>query len=95
MKTFRKLYYKIVTLFCLISTFILMINLNKSGIGYSCFYLFAGVLCFGSWSVGKEEIDPDKPIRNILLLLAWSLLGFGIMAMGIIALNVETQTTVY
>ena len=56
--------------------------------------MFVGLLCFGSWSIGKEEIDPDKPIRNILLLLMWSLLGFGMMATGIAALidSVENYT---
>lgn len=91
MKIFRKLYYKLVTLLCLVSTFILLINFEKGGIGYGVFYLFTGALCFGSWSVGKEEIDPDKPIRNVLMLLAWSFLGFGIMAMGIVSLNVDPK----
>ena len=86
MLAFRKLYYKIVTLICLVSTFVFVFSMDKTGVGYGCFYIIVGLLSFGSLSIGKEEFDADKPIRNILLLLAWSLLGFSIMAMGIMAL---------
>ena len=86
MEIFRKLYYKIVTLFCMISTFAISFNTETMGIGYGCFCILVGLMYFGSFSVGKEQINPDKPIRNILLLLLWSLLGFGVMSMGILAL---------
>lgn len=87
MEKFRKLYYKLVTLFCLFATFFYLFSMDKRGVGYGCFYIFVGLLSFGSLSIGKEEIDPDKPIRNILFFLAWSLLGFGIMSMGILAMR--------
>ena len=45
--------------------------------------MFAGVICFGSLSVGKEMIDPEKTIRNILQFFVWALLGFGMMSVGI------------
>ncbi len=83
MEVFRKLYYKLTILSCIIVTFIFMLNAEKGGIGYACLYIFAGLLCFGCWSIGKEQIDPNKVIRNILLLLLWSLLGFGMMAIGV------------
>ena len=86
MEKFRKLYYKLSILFCFIATFLFLCNVEESGIGYGCFYMFVGLICFGSLSIGKEKIDPDKPIRNILLFLVWSLLGFGMMATGIAAL---------
>ena len=70
----------------MISTFAISFNTETMGIGYGCFCILVGLMYFGSFSVGKEEIDPDKPIRNILLLLLWSLLGFGVMSMGILAL---------
>ncbi len=93
MEIFRKLYYKIVTLFCMISTFVISFNTETMGVGYGCFCILVGLLYFGSFSVGKQEIDPDKPIRNILLLLLWSLLGFGIMAMGILAIIGTPENT--
>jgi hypothetical protein len=48
--------------------------------------MFVGLLCFGSWSIGKEKVDPDQPIRNILLLLVWSILGFAMVTTGIASL---------
>lgn len=86
METFRKLYNKLTILFCLITTFIFMINSEAGGIGYACLYIFAGLLCFGVWSIGRKEIDPEKIIRTILLLLLWSMLGFGMMAIGVASL---------
>jgi hypothetical protein len=86
MENFRKIYYKIVTLFCVIATFSIAVDSESLGIGKACFCIFVGMLYFGSFSIGKENIDPDKTVRNVLLLLLWSLLGFGIMAMGITAL---------
>ena len=86
MKSFRRLYYKLSTLFCIVATFVYLLNMDKGGVGYAILYMFAGFLCFGSLSIGKEDIDPEKPIRNILLFLAWSLLAFGITSMGIAAL---------
>ena len=83
MKLFRRLYYKIVTLFCIISMFVILFSADNVGTGKGCFCVLTGLLCFGSWSIGKETIDPDKPIRNIFKLLLWSLLGFGIMSIGI------------
>ncbi len=84
MSLFRKYYYKIITLFCTISMFSLVFNAEgSSGIFVGCFCIITGLLSFGSWSIGKEEIDPEKPIRNIFALLLWSLLGFGIMSLGI------------
>lgn len=94
MKIFRKLYYKLMLLACIVATFAFLFNVEGTGIGYGCFYMFVGLLCFGSRSIGKEEVDPDKPIRNILLLLVWSLIGFGMMSTGIAALvdKVENET---
>ena len=86
MENFRKLYYKLAILFCFAATFVFMCNVDESGIGYGCFYMFVGLICFGSLSIGKEKIDTDKTIRNILLFFVWSLLGFGMMATGIAAL---------
>ena len=77
-------------LICMIATFAFLFNIEADGIGYGIFYMFVGLLCFGSWSIGKEEIDPDKPLRNILALLVWSFIGFGMTATGIAAL-VSTQ----
>ena len=87
MRKFRRLYYKISTLFCLVATFMFLFNMDQTGVGYGCVYILAGLVSFGSWSIGKEEIDPEKPIRNIFVLLVWSLLGFGMMAMGITTLK--------
>ncbi len=86
METFRKFYYKLVTLFCIITTFVFMLDTEASGIGYGCLYIIAGLLCFGAWSIGREQIDPEKFVRTLLLLLAWSMLGFSMMAIGITAL---------
>ncbi len=86
MNMFRKLYYKLTTLFCFFATFSALFNLEEAGIGYACLYIFVGVLCFGTLPVGKREFNPKKPVRNILLLLVWALLGFGIMAVGIACL---------
>ena len=86
MEKFRKIYYKITLIVCMASTFVYLFNVEGSGIGYGCFYMLIGLLCFGSWAIGKETIDPDKPIRNILALLLWSLVGFGMMATGVVAL---------
>ena len=86
MEMFRKIYYKLMLLVCLVATFAYLFNVEGKGVGYGCFYMLVGLLCFGSWSIGKEEIDPDKPIRNILALLLWSLVGFGMMATGLAAL---------
>ena len=86
MRMFRKLYYKLTTLACLIAMFGFLFNMDKAGIGYGCLYILIGLLSFGTLSIGKEEFDTEKPIRNILLFLAWSLLGFGITAVGIATL---------
>lgn len=86
MEMFRKLYYKLVTLICIVATFAFLFNMGENSVVYGCLYMFAGLLCFGSWSIGKEEIDPDQPIRNILLLLLWSMLGFGMVTTGIASL---------
>ena len=86
MKVFRRFYYKVMTLFCMFTTFSFVFNMEKTGVGNACFYIFVGVLCFGALSVGKEEFDPEKPVRNVLLLLGWSFLGFGITAIGILCL---------
>ena len=83
METFRKIYNKLTILFCLIITFVFMVNMEEGGIGYACLYIFAGLVCFGAWSIGREQIDPKKLIRSILLLFLWSLLGFGMMAIGV------------
>ena len=92
MEMFRKLYYKLATLLCFISTFVIVFNIESGSTGYAIFCIFVGLVCFGSWSVGKAEIDPDKPIRNILLLLLWSMLGFGITAIGVTALISEKSS---
>ena len=92
MNVFRKFYYKILILFALASTFSFLFNGDSVGIGFGCFYVFTGILCFGALSIGRAEIDPEKIIRNILLFLLWALLGFGIMAMGIVALMGSEQT---
>lgn len=86
MNKFRKLYNKLTILFCLITTFVFMLNEEKGGVGFACLYIFAGLLCFGVWSIGREHIDPDKVIRTLLLLFLWSMLGFGMMAIGITSL---------
>ncbi len=91
MEKFRKLYYKIVTLFCVIATFAMAVNSDSMGVVKACLCIFVGVLYFGSFAVGKENIDPDKPIRNVLLLLLWSLLGFGMMSLGITAIYDPTK----
>ena len=83
MTMFRKLYYKLVTLFCMIASFFLMFDNEEVVIFKGCFCIFVGFLSFGSWAIGKETINPDKPLRNILMLLLWSLIGFGIMTIGI------------
>lgn len=93
MRVFRRLYYKFITLFCIFTTFSFVFNMDKAGMGYACFYIFVGLLCFGSLSVGKEEFDPDHPVRNILLLLGWSLLGFGITSMGVLCLIEKPENT--
>ena len=85
-KFFRRLYYKLATLFCIVATFVYLLNMDKGGIGYAILYMFAGFVCFGSLSIGKEDLDPEKPIRNVLLFLGWSLIAFGIIAMGIASL---------
>ncbi len=87
MEVFRKLYNKLTILFCIITTFIFLINGENGGVGYACLYIFAGLLCFGVWSIGRENINPEKIIRNIFVLLLWSMLGFGMMAIGIISLG--------
>ena len=91
MEIFRKIYYKAVTLICIISMFVILFNMENVGIAQGVFCIISGLLCFGSWSVGKEEIDPDKPIRNILKLMVWSLIGFGTMSMGISFLINDTE----
>lgn len=63
--------------------FIILFNSEDIGIAAGSFCILTGLLCFGSWSIGKEQIDPEKPIRNIFKLLLWSLIGFGIMYIGI------------
>lgn len=83
MTMFRKLYYKLVTLFCMIACFFLMFENDNAVVFKGCFCIFVGFLSFGSWAIGRETIDPDKPLRNILMLLVWSLVGFGIMTIGI------------
>ena len=88
---FRKLYYKIATLICLFSTLGYIFNVESKGVGYACFYIFAGLLSFGSLSIGKENIDYNKTVRNVLMYLAWSMLGFGMMAVGISALNEKLE----
>ena len=75
----------------MIATFSYVFNIDNAGVGYGCFCMFVGLLCFGSWSIGKEEIDPEKPIRNILILSVWSLLGFGITSIGIKAMIHKPQ----
>lgn len=65
MEKFRKLYYKLVTLFCLFATFFYVFNMDKRGVGYGCFYIFVRLFSFGSLSIGKKEIDPEKPIGAI------------------------------
>lgn len=93
MTVFRKLYYKIVTLFCIFTTFSFVFNMERVGIGAACFYIFSGILCFGALSIGKEEFNPDRPVGNILLLLGWSLLGFEITSMGILCLIEKPENT--
>ena len=90
MRVFRRLYYKIVTLACIIALFYAVFNTDNVGVGYALAYMLIGFLCFGSWSIGKEKFDPEKPIRNFLLLLGWSLIGFGITFIGIMSL-METE----
>ncbi len=87
MRKFRNLYYKLIILLCIFATFFFLFDVEKRGVGYSVFYMFVGLLSFGSFAVGKGEIDPDKPIRNILTALGWSLVGFGMMALGITMLK--------
>ena len=87
MRKFRKLYYKLIILLCIFATFFFVFDVEKRGVGYAIFYMFVGLLSFGSFAVGKEEIDPDKPIRNILLALGWALIGFGMMALGMVMLT--------
>ena len=57
--------------------------MGESEVAFGCFFVFAGVICFGSLSIGKEMIDPEKTIRNILQFFVWALLGFGMMSVGI------------
>ena len=71
----------------MIATFVSVFNGDKTGVGFGCFYIVAGLLSFGSLSIGKERINPEKPIRNILFFLMWSLLGFSMMAIGIASLR--------
>ena len=87
MEKFRKLYYKLATIFCMVVTFVYIFNTEAEGVGNACLYIFSSMVCFGALSVGKERIDPKKPIRNVLLYLGWSILGFGMMCMGIVALT--------
>ena len=87
MRKFRKLYYKLIVLLCIFATFFFLFGVEKRGVGYAVFYMFVGLLSFGSFAVGKGEMDPDKPIRNILTALGWSLVGFGMMALGITMLK--------
>ena len=87
MSRFRKLYYKLIILLCIFATFFFLFSVEERGVGYAIFFMFTGLLSFGSFAVGKGEMDPDKPIRNILLALGWSRVGFGMMAMGIVMLT--------
>ena len=87
MQAFRKLYYKLIVLLCIFATLFYVFDTEKRGVGYAIFYMFVGLLSYGSFAVGKGEIDPDKPIRNILLALGWALIGFGMMALGIVMLT--------
>ena len=87
MEKFRKLYYKLIVLLCIFATLFYLFDTAKRGVGYAIFYMFTGLLSYGSFAVGKGQIDPDKPIRNILLALGWSIIGFGMMAIGITMLT--------
>ena len=87
MEKFRKLYYKLIVLLCIFATLFYLFDTEKRGVGYAIFYMFTGLLSYGSFAVGKGQIDPDKPIRNILLALGWSIIGFGMMAIGITMLT--------
>ena len=83
MKLFRKLYYKFAILFCMFAMIGLLVNMSEVGYVYGPFCIFVGVICFGALPIGKEHFDTEKPIRNVFMYLMWSLLGFGITAMGI------------
>lgn len=87
MRKFRNLYYKLIVLLCIFATLFYVFDVEKRGVGYAIFYMFVGLLSYGSFAVGKGEMDPDKPIRNILTALGWSLVGFGMMALGIVMLT--------
>ncbi len=93
MRKFRKLYYKLIILLCIFATFFFLFDVEKRGTGYAIFFMFVGLLSFGSFAVGKGEIDPDKPIRNILTALGWSLIGFGMMALGIVMLTPHEENS--
>ena len=87
MRKFRKLYYKLIILLCIFATLFYVFDTEKRGVGYAIFYMFTGLLSYGSFAVGKGEMDPDKPIRNILTALGWAIIGFGMMALGIVMLT--------
>lgn len=87
MRKFRNLYYKLIVLLCIFATLFYLFDAAKRGVGYAIFYMFVGLLSYGSFAVGKGEMDPDKPIRNILTALGWALIGFGMMALGIVMLT--------
>ena len=86
MRVFRKLYYKLTTLFCFFAMFGFLFNMDSAGPVFGALYILIGMLSFGALSIGKRDFDPEKPVRNILLYFAWSLLGFSIMATGIATL---------
>ena len=93
MRKFRNLYYKLIILLCIFATLFFLFDSEKRGVGYAVFYMFVGLLSYGSFAVGKGEMDPDKPIRNILTALGWAIIGFGMMALGIVMLTPRQENS--